>query len=440
MKNKTYQKYIAAGITAFLVTALAIGFFFFIFKNADISAGFKSIIGILQPIIYGIILAYLLNPIYNRCTKLLERLLAKALKRPKILDMMTRLISTSIVLLITFLAMFGFSLMVPQIGESLLGIVMQMPDYIISLEGLLNDFVNDNPVIAPYINDIYLNITSYLRNWLDLELIPTINIWAEMISLSIIGVFNIIVDIFIGIIVMIYLLNDKTKLIAQFKKMIYSMISIEKANDIIDNMRYTHRVFGGFISGKILDSFIIGVITLAFMHIAGMPHATLISVIIGLTNIIPFFGPFIGAIPSAILILFENPMACLYFIIFILILQQVDGNIIGPKILGNSTGLPSIWVLFSILLFGGLFGFVGMIVAVPLFAVIYGTIVALVNRSLRKKALPIASENYYYLHYINKQKELIINKDIILPNAMAVDFMDLDKINQDNQDNQDNAN
>ncbi len=436
MKNKAYQKYIAAGITAFLVTALAIGFFFFIFKNADISAGFKNIIGILQPIVYGIILAYLLNPIYNRCTKLLERLLAKTIKRPKILDMIVRLISTSTVLLITFLAMFGFSLIVPQIGESLLGIVLQMPDYIVSLEQLLTNFIDNNPIIAPYINDIYLNITSYLRDWLDMELIPTINIWAEMISLSILGVFNIIVDIFIGIIVMIYLLNDKTKLIAQFKKIIYSIIAIEKANDIVDNLRYTHRVFGGFINGKILDSFIIGLITLAFMHIADMPHPTLIGVIIGLTNIIPFFGPFIGAIPSAILILFENPMACLYFIIFILILQQVDGNIIGPKILGNSTGLPSIWVLFSILLFGGLFGFVGMIIAVPFFAVIYGTIVALVNRSLRKKQLPTESEKYYDLHYISKNKELIINKDIILPNAMAVDFMDITKEDQSENQNQ----
>jgi len=212
-------------------------------------------------------------------------------------------------------------------------------------------------------------------------------------------------NILIGVIVMVYLLNIKGTLSAQGKKIIYSIFPVKTANQAIDEIRFVHRVFGGFITGKILDSLIIGILCFVLLNAMKMPYTLLVSVIVGVTNVIPFFGPFIGAIPSAFLILLVSPIKCLYFLIFILLLQQFDGNILGPKILGQSTGLPSFWVLFSILLFGGLFGFVGMIIAVPTFAVIYSVVSRLVNRSLTKKDLSLKTADYFDLERIDEDKK-----------------------------------
>ena len=182
----------------------------------------------------------------------------------------------------------------------------------------------------------------------------------------------------------------------------------DTANAVLENFRFIHRVFGGFITGKLLDSLIIGLITFVSMSILQLPYVLLISVIIGVTNIIPFFGPFIGAIPSTILIFLVSPLQAVYFVIFIFILQQFDGNILGPKILGDSTGLASFWVMFAILLFGGLFGFAGMVVGVPLFAVIYSTISGLVNRSLRNKHISTDTSAYMTLDHVDAESKEIV--------------------------------
>ncbi|MDE5894106.1 MAG: AI-2E family transporter, partial [Acetatifactor sp.] len=195
----------------------------------------------------------------------------------------------------------------------------------------------------------------------------------------------------------IYILGSKEKFAVQAKKLIYACYQPDSANVIINNFRFAHNTFIGFISGKILDSMIIGLLCFIGTTLMQTPYAALISVIIGVTNIIPFFGPFLGAIPSAVLILVVDPMHplnCVYFIIFILILQQVDGNLIGPKILGDSTGLSGFWVIFAITLFGGLFDVLGMIVGVPIFAIIYAAVRSHVNSALIKKNMPIKSDIY----------------------------------------------
>ena len=215
------------------------------------------------------------------------------------------------------------------------------------------------------------------------------------------GTVNILKNVIVGIIIAIYVLNSKDLFAAQAKKIAYSIFSTEHANLFIKNTRFIHRVFGGFITGKLLDSLIIGMITFVFMSVFDMPYVVLISVIIGVTNFIPFFGPFIGAIPCSFLVLMVSPLKCLYFVIFILILQQFDGNILGPKILGDSTGLSSFWVMFAILIAGGLFGFVGMIIGVPLFAVLYSLITTLVNRSLADKDLPVKTSDYFFMDCID---------------------------------------
>ena len=183
-------------------------------------------------------------------------------------------------------------------------------------------------------------------------------------------------------------------------------------------MRFVHRTFIGFITGKVLDSIIIGLLCFIGTTLLGTPYAALVSVIVGVTNVIPFFGPYLGAIPSAFLILvvdLSHPMNCVTFLIFILILQQVDGNLIGPKILGNSTGLSSFWVIFAITVFGGLFGVPGMIVGVPIFAIFYATIKALVNRSLRKKNLPLDTGLYNEVDYVDEEGNFLQIEEELLP-------------------------
>ena len=205
---------------------------------------------------------------------------------------------------------------------------------------------------------------------------------------------------------MVYLLNIKDTLTAQVKKIVYAILPVQAANGTVEEFRYIHKVFSGFIIGKLIDSLIIGVLCFILMNL----FALLISVIVGVTNVIPFFGPFIGAIPSAVLVFLISPRQCLYFVGLVLVLQQFDGNILGPKILGDSTGLSSFWVLFSILLFGGLMGFVGMIIAVPTFAVIYRLVTEFTTWKLGKKALSDSLDSYDRLDYIDETEQTYMKK------------------------------
>ena len=220
----------------------------------------------------------------------------------------------------------------------------------------------------------------------------------------------------------IYVLNSKQLFAAQAKKLLYGCLSTRRANIVLDNARFTHRVFGGFINGKLLDSLIIGILCFVGMTALRMPYAMLISVVVGVTNIIPFFGPFIGAIPSGLLILLIDPLKALYFVLFILALQQFDGNILGPKILGDSTGLSSFWVMFAILLAGGLFGFVGMVVGVPLFAVLYSILSGLVCHSLRRRGMPEETQAYYELDHVDERThDILYNEAPARPAAGSAD-------------------
>lgn len=221
---------------------------------------------------------------------------------------------------------------------------------------------------------------------------------------------NALKNLLIGVIVMVYLLNMKEKLLTQVKMILYGVFPLKIANKVLEEGRYVHKVFGGFIIGKLLDSLIIGILCFVLLNFMKMPYVLLVSVIVGVTNVIPFFGPFIGAIPSAFLILLASPVKCFWFLGFILLLQQFDGNILGPKILGDSTGLSSFWVLFSILLFGGLFGFVGMIIGVPTFAVFYKFVRELVSWLLEKKQLSADIRQYGKLDYIDEEKRTYIEK------------------------------
>ena len=244
------------------------------------------------------------------------------------------------------------------------------------------------------------------------DLMEKVNLWMTQLTVGMIQMVREVFNFIIGIIVSIYVLFSKEKFQKQTKKLIYAVFRPGQANMILQIGGKSNEIFGGFIIGKIIDSLIIGVICFIGLSILNMPYTMLVSVIVGVTNVIPFFGPYIGAIPSTILIALEDPMKGVYFLIFILVLQQFDGNILGPKILGNSTGLSAFWVVTSILLGGGLFGFVGMVMGVPTFAVIYYIVDMILDNKLKKKKLPVRSDSYDEWSYVDSSGEYIHSEEI----------------------------
>ncbi len=406
--KEEFHKHLYWGLTALAVVAASIAFGFCILRFDAVSAAVRTLLGILMPIIYGGVLAYLMLPVYNYIRQGMERRLAPLNRSQVSRTHLAKTTATLGCLLLLVVIVTGlFWLLIPQVYESLLGLQGSMESNLNHFYHWINRLLRENPelerTVTPYVER---NLDQF-QSWLTLDFLPNISLWVARFSLGIWNVVTVVKNLLIGVIVMVYFLNIKDTLCAQSKKIIYSLFEIRQANRIVHEFRFVHRVFGGFITGKLLDSLIIGILCFLGVRLLGMPYMLLISVIVGVTNIIPFFGPFIGAIPSAFLILLVDPMKCLYFLIFILLLQQFDGNILGPKILGDSTGLPSFWVLFSILLFGGLFGFVGMIIAVPFFAVLYRFVSLYVAHALRRKRLSEDTRDYGSLDYIDQDGQYV---------------------------------
>ena len=386
MKNPRFKNYIYWGTTALAVIALSVAFGFFLSRFELVSGALGKIASILMPIIYGAVLAYLMLPIYNKTRACTTLKLKTVMKSESAIGKLAKMAGTLVSLIVLFAIVAGlFSMIIPQIYTSIIGLQESIGEYINNLTLWMTKLFEDNPDVQQAVMPYYEQAVEEFQKWLTEKLVPNMSMIIGQLSTGLLNVVTVVKNILIGVIVMVYFLNIKDTLAAQSKKIIYSVFKLKEANRIVSEVRFAHGVFGGFITGKLLDSLIIGIMCFFALKFLKMPYVLLISVIIGVTNVIPFFGPFIGAIPSAFLILLVSPVKCLYFLIFILILQQFDGNILGPKILGDSTGLPSFWVLFSILLFGGLMGFVGMIIGVPTFAVIYRLTSMYVSNSLVKK-------------------------------------------------------
>lgn len=411
MNSEKYKKYICWGATALIVLLSLAAFVFFVLRWGMVREIVRTVADILSPVIYGAAMAYLLTPIYNRTRRYVSARLEKLLPDEKSRGKLAGFAATTVSLLLLLAVVVGLmSMLIPQLIQSIRGIVEALPSSFYNLQVWLEHLFVNNPDMEQNVMQYYNDGVVWLQDWVKNEVVPNLYRILNSVSTSVISMVNELVNALIGIIVMAYLLNMKDKLVVQAKMIIYSVLPIKAANKVIEEFRYVHFVFGGFIIGKLLDSLIIGIMSFVLLSAAKMPYVLLISVIIGVTNVIPFFGPFIGAIPSAFLILLVNPMQCLYFVGFILLLQQFDGNILGPKILGDSTGLSSFWVLFSILLFGGLFGFVGMIIGVPTFAVFYKLVRELVTYLLGKKELSADIEEYRRLNYIDEEHKTYIKK------------------------------
>lgn len=395
MFEKIEKKYIQIGcvVLAIMLITLVILFLFINWKSviSDVAMVNRA----MTPVYIGLIIAYLLNPVMIKIEKGMRLVTRKILKKPSGQKALARGFSIFIVLAvgISFVVEI-FMMVIPQLVDSITLLINNLPENYQSFLKWLEEFSKSNPDMVSYIKDITNQAYDQIMIWLKSELLPSSSKLIIGVSDSIINLFGVMFDLFIGIIFSIYLMANKELFAAQSKRMIYSILKEKHANGLLDLLKETNIVFGKFINGKILDSLIVGILTFFIMTIAGIPYAMLISVLIGVTNIIPFFGQYIGAIPSTILVLLVSPMKGVIFLILIIIIMQVDGNIIGPKILGGSIGLGSFWILFSILIFGSLFGLVGMIVAVPLFAMFFQMVKKWSASRLKKKQLPVETKYY----------------------------------------------
>lgn len=388
------RPYLAMGLTFFIVFCCCILVVCILFCFGDMKDGFGMLARIAQPILYGLAIGYLMNPIMM----FFERWLLKLADVRGGKKKFRRLIRTvsSILAVLVFILMIAtlLSMVIPEVSENVSILVDTMPAQINSFLVHLSDWEFGNPEITAILENYLITAADWFQDWLKNSLLPQTKDYVATVTSGVINVLVAFKNIVIGLIVSIYVMCEKENFEGQSKKIVFAFFPARAANQIIQLFHTTNDIFGGFIKGKLLDSLIIGIICYIVLTIIKMPYTLLVSVIVGVTNIIPFFGPFIGAIPSAFLILLADPLYALYFVIFVVILQQVDGNIIGPKILGDSTGLSSFWVMFAILIGSGLFGVMGMLLGCPVFAVFYYLMQKIVHFCLNKKKLPSATNVY----------------------------------------------
>ena len=395
------KKYSIIALMVVITFCCCILFFFFIYRYHGFAAYWQKLMGILQPVIMGFIVAYLLNPVMVFLEKHLFVFLKPRVKGERKAKKMARVLGTVgsllCLLLIIFLLLY---MMIPELIKSIQNMMVDLPAEFRSFVDWMEDFMAEDSQMTDWMDTLgidLVNIGNYMEKMFENQVLPQVKTYLTYIASITTGVISAVRMFFnfvVGLVIAIYLLMGKETFIGQGKKIVYAVLPPKAGNNFIRTMRVSNQLFGGFISGKILDSAIIGVICYVGLMILGIPYSLLVAVIVGVTNVIPFFGPFIGAVPSFILIALEDPIKGLYFLIFVLVLQQVDGNIIGPKILGDSTGLSSFWVVFAILVGGGLFGFMGMLLGVPTFAVIYWLIREIVAFILRKRRLPEETRDY----------------------------------------------
>ncbi len=388
MKMDFNRKYTTIALYSLLVIAAGACIIMAVVKIRAVGALVGKVLSILQPFIWGFAIAYILNPLMNAMERLLTKVSkgamgARAKRRLSVL--LAYLISLAV--LVVF-----FRIVIPQIGLSLAALANQIPEWLEKLRDLAVDLINkyDLESLPTSTIDKLIATAEGLVESFAAKLPTMVPQLLQMTWSLTAGLINILV----GVIISIYLLLQKELFFAHIKKLLTALLSEKRVERILYVTHKCHGVFGGFISGKILDSLIIGLLCLLFMTIFRWPYAMLISVIVGVTNVIPYFGPFFGAIPSILILLIVDPLTAFWFALFILLLQQLDGNVIGPKILGDSTGLSPFWVIFAITIFGSLMGVVGMFIGVPLFAVIYSLVAEFTEYRLKSRSLPAETAAY----------------------------------------------
>ena len=408
------RKYLYWGITAFCVIAAAILFYMALRFLPDLRKALAGLVRILSPFLWGFVITYLIAPLM----KLLDRrafgpLCRKLYAKNKKSDgsKLARGLSVLVAELVMIAVLTGIvALILPKLVENITTIINERQTYYDTVTRLLQDFQVAHPQIYEAVGQQINNITGGINSWIE-QMLPNVTNYLGSFMQSAYVVLRGVYNLIIGIIVSVYVLSDLEKFTAGFRRWIYIAFSLETAEKLREAISFTDRTFMGFISGKLLDSAIIGLICYIGCSILRIPEALLVSAIVGITNIIPFFGPFIGAVPCAFFILMIDPVKCLVFIIFVIILQQIDGNIIGPKILGNSIGITGFWVLFAIVVGAGLFGFTGMLLGVPVFVVIYTFLNVRIRSRLKNSDLPEETAAYQNLDHIDPVTRQAVKKE-----------------------------
>lgn len=382
--------YLGWGLTAIAVVAATLLLYDLVFRSSTVLVYLGKLIKILAPVLYGFAMAYLLTPVVNWFERNIFR--RKAGTPPdKGVRGLAILLTWMLVLALLYALM---SVLLPELYKSIVQLANNADNYYRTVEAWAQRLLNDNPNFSAWVGEVISEYYQDALNWLSEKLMPQLELAIQAVTGGLMGVVVFLKNLLIGIIVSIYLLGTKETFAATGSKLCYTFFNEQRAAWLIRGFKTSNSIFSGFIRGKLLDSLIIGFMCFFFSSLFEFPYAPLVSVVVGVTNIIPFFGPFLGAIPSGFLILLDSPIKCLYFALFILALQQFDGNILGPKILGDSTGLSSFWVIVAILVGGGLFGVAGMFLGVPIFACAYTGVRNYSAYRLRKKGLPTATSSY----------------------------------------------
>ena len=398
------KRFLQWGITAFLVIAGSIIFYLVISRLPNISISIRHILAALAPITYGLVFAYLLNKLMMFFE---NRLCRHLMKRRRLIDRdkaqkHARTISVVLTVFCVLVVVGGtLALVIPQTVVSVENLINRLPFYYNEGVALARRVLNSNTALEETIVQVFGNMRDNLTNWLRETFIEQMNQMITNFTTGVVNVLKEIASIIIGIILSIYILYNKDTLSAQLKRLLFGFFKPSRANRILRNTRFLDKTVGGFFLGKVIESIIVGIISYFFLVALSMPYAVLIALLLGLTNIVPFFGSYIGAIPSAFMILLENPLKCLIFIIYIVVLHLFANNILSPRVQGETIGLGGFWILFAILLFGGLFGFWGMLLGVPVFAVIYTAVSKFNTTQLKQKNYPTQTKDYTAMQYID---------------------------------------
>lgn len=392
MKDPVKRRYVYLMLSIFGGIGLSVVLFFVVYRFRGVGDALNKLGSILAPFAYGGVVAYLLRPMCNLYEGLFQKHLPKKLKK------LSNGLAVGLSMISGLLIVYALIIMIaPQLFSSIQTLWLSLPDKISALYAWAMATFGENEKLVSLFNTIYNTVNTDLQNWADNTLAPYVSSVVSIVSgvgSSVWKVLMFLYNLLIGLIVAVYLLFSRKKFARQSVLIIRSALKPKWAELLLDEVAFIDRMFGGFIDGKILDSAIIGVLCYIGCTIFRFPNALLVSAVVGITNVIPFFGPIIGAVPSTLLILIESPIKALWFVVFVLALQQLDGNVIGPKILGDSTGLSPFWVIFAITLFGSLMGVLGMFIGVPLFAVIYYLITELTESRLKKRDLPPETAAY----------------------------------------------
>ena len=402
--NRHIFKQTLVQASAFLVAILcAILFFFVIFSYNTWTGKLAYIVSGLKSIIIGIGIAYLLNPIVNGMEKQLKKLVKNPKNEARANALLRGFCAIAVVLGAVLVVGVLLYAILPQVMISISSLIRNSPHYVDEV----TDLIQSNRQLRTFLDNVLTNATEDISQWLNVNVLQNIQSYVGMAASGVMNVIMMLANVLVGLIISVYVLCSTQTFVGQGKKILYAVFTRKQAKAILDTLRKSNEIFGGFISGKIIDSLIVGVLCFVGLTLLHMPYIALVSVIVGVTNVIPFFGPYIGMIPSTLLIMLVDFKKGVIVLIFIIILQQLDGNVIGPKILGKSTGLSAFWVVFSVMFFGKLWGIIGMLIGVPVFGVIYYIFDTFVDYRLKQRQLPTEMADYKNLDYFTEDGERV---------------------------------